>query len=155
MNQLGPTRPDRNASIQVFNLWYQNLGSISLLVWKLYAFRQSRNFGNFQKFFLHNFRQKWKFWILIASPERSSPDLRICQIKKIVLIKINFLVKNLKNIVVYFDILPKFSDFGNSDNWIGKIASISIRLQPVFIYKKKFEVNKKTDFLWWKNLELR
>ena len=58
--------------IQVFNLCYQNLGLISLMVWKLCAFRQCRKFGNLQQFFHHNFRLKWKFWILIDSSEISS-----------------------------------------------------------------------------------
>ena len=39
----------------------------------------------------------------------------------------------------------KFSDFGNSDDCIGKITSKYIGLQPVSI-KKQFEINKKTDF---------
>ena len=54
---------------------YQNMGSISLIVWKLWAFRQRSNFGNFQHFFHHDFRLKWKFWILMVSSERSTSNL--------------------------------------------------------------------------------
>ena len=61
--------------IEVFNLCYQNWGSLSLMVWKLYAFRQRSNFGNCQQFFHHNFRLKGKFWTLMVSWERSSWDL--------------------------------------------------------------------------------
>ena len=61
--------------IQVFNLWYTNLGSISLIVWKLYAFRERTNFGHFQQFSHHNFRLKWKFWIQMFSSVKSSSDL--------------------------------------------------------------------------------
>ena len=43
---------------------FKPMESISLIVWKLCAFRQRRNFGNYQQFFHHNFRLKWKFWIL-------------------------------------------------------------------------------------------
>ena len=39
---------------QVFNLCYQGLKSIYLIVWKLCAFRQRRYYGNFQQFFHHN-----------------------------------------------------------------------------------------------------
>ena len=39
-----------------------------------------------------------------------------------------------------------FSDFINSYDCIGKITSNSIRLQPVFIKKKMFEVDKKQTF---------
>ena len=41
--------------IQVPNSCYQNLGSISLIVWKLCAFWQRSDFSNFQPFFNHNF----------------------------------------------------------------------------------------------------
>ena len=34
--------------------------------------------------------------------------------------------------VFFFEILPKFSDFVNSDDWIGKITSKSIKLYPDF-----------------------
>ena len=47
--------------------------------------------------------------------------------------------KNINKIpffyVVFKEILPKFSDFLNSDDCIGKITSKSITLQPVFILK--------------------
>ena len=43
-------------------------------------------------------------------------------------------------------ILPKFNNFVNSDDCIGKITSKYIRLQPVFIQKTKIEVNKKQTF---------
>ena len=36
---------------------------------------------------------------------------------------------------VLFKLLPKFSDFINSDYCIGKITSKPIRLKPVFIKK--------------------
>ena len=93
--QTGLARPDRNALwrlisgkvwklwtryfeiifILIFNFSYQNLESISLIVWKLCAFRQRSNFGNFKQFFHHNFQLKYKFWILMVSFWRSSSDL--------------------------------------------------------------------------------
>ena len=60
---------------QVFNLCYQNLGLISLTVCKLCTFWQRSISGKFQQFFHHNFRLKWKFWIMMISPERSSSYL--------------------------------------------------------------------------------
>ena len=54
-------------------------------------------------------------------------------------------MKNQKMVgffAVFFEILPNFSDFVNSDDCIGKITSKSARLQLFFI-KKKFEVIKK------------
>ena len=42
----------------------------------------------------------------------------------------------------FFKLLPKFYDFVNSNEYIRKITSKSIRIYPVFI-KKKFEGNKK------------
>ena len=69
MNRPGPTRPARpdrdlfdgffsetikdkkffsEIFIQVLNLCYQNMESISLIVWKLLDFRQRSNFGYFQ-----------------------------------------------------------------------------------------------------------
>ena len=42
--------------------------------------------------------------------------------------------------------LPKFSDFLNSGYCIGKITSKSIRLQPVFIKKLRFEDDEKQIF---------
>ena len=47
---------------------------------------------------------------------------------------------------VFFDILPKFSDFVNFDYCIGKITSESIRLQPVFV-QKRLKVSKKLFFV--------
>ena len=61
--------------IQLFNLCYQNLEFMSLLVWKLWEFPQGSNFVNFQQFFHHNFRLKWKFSFLMVSSEISSTDL--------------------------------------------------------------------------------
>ena len=61
--------------IWVFNLYYYNLESIPLIVWKLCVFRKRSHFGNFQQFFHLNFRLKWKFWILMDSLESSNLDL--------------------------------------------------------------------------------
>ena len=44
----------------------------------------------------------------------------------------------------FFEILPNFSVFLNSK--IRKFTSKSIRLQPIFIEKKIFEMNKKQLF---------
>ena len=52
--------------IKVFNLCYQNLESISLIVWKLWAFPQRINFRNCWQFFHHNFRLKKKLLILMV-----------------------------------------------------------------------------------------
>ena len=124
--------------IQVLS-FHQNLGSISLIFWKLCAFRQHN--GSFQQFFHHNFRLKWKFWILMFSLEKSCSDLSeytLFQIKNIFFIyKNQFLGENwIFNFfwAVFFKLLPKFfTDFINSDNCMGKITSKSIRLKPVLI----------------------
>ena len=68
-------------------------------------FRQHSDFGHFQLFFRHNFRLKWKFWILIVSSERSSSELSeytLLQTKKIFFVpmKINFQVKTIS--LVFF-----------------------------------------------------
>ena len=55
-----------------FYIYYKNLGTIFLMVWRLFAFRDCSNFGNFQQFFHRNFPLKWKFVILMVSSERSS-----------------------------------------------------------------------------------
>ena len=47
---------------------------------------------------------------------------------------------------VYFELLPKLSDFVNSDDSIGKITSKFIGRCPVCI-EKRFEDNKKKLFL--------
>ena len=51
-------------------VYLMNLGyiifQISLVFWKLCYFRQCSNFSNCQQFFHHNFRLKWKFWILMV-----------------------------------------------------------------------------------------
>ena len=49
--------------------------------------------------------------------------------------------------VFFFKMLPKFSDFVNSGYCIGKITSKSIRLQPVFIKKLRFEDDEKQIFI--------
>ena len=46
-----------------------------MIVRKLCAFGQRRKFGNFQHFFHHNFRLKWKIWIMIVSSGIPSLDL--------------------------------------------------------------------------------
>ena len=55
----------------VFDLSYQNLGSISLIILKLCAFQQRSNLGNFH----HNFRLKGKFSIQMVQSERSESYL--------------------------------------------------------------------------------
>ena len=41
----------------------------------------------------------------------------------------------------FLEILPKFSDFVNSDDYVSKKKSKFIKLQPVF-FSKKIAVNK-------------
>ena len=44
---------------------YQNMGSISLIVWKLCPFRQRSNFGNFHQFIFFisfNWNRNFEFW---------------------------------------------------------------------------------------------
>ena len=60
---------------------------ISLIVWKLCAFRHRTNLDNFRNFFYHNFRLKGKFQIRMVSSERSPSDLlesTLFQILKII-----------------------------------------------------------------------
>ena len=120
MNRPDPTRPDRDALwwiislkasnigkwnfdtilIQVINFCFQNLESISFIVWKLCTFRQRNHFGNFYNFFrlsteteisnLYGFNGK--IW---------SISIRIYHIlnffKYFLYIKINFRRKIVKN----------------------------------------------------------
>ena len=44
-------------------------------LYKLRAFRQRCNFGNFQQFFHHNYRLKWKLLFQMVSSEKSSSHL--------------------------------------------------------------------------------
>ena len=46
----------------------------------------------------------------------------------------------------FFKLLPKFSDFINSDDYAGKITSEYIRLQPVFFSKKDLKITKNRFF---------
>ena len=68
----------------------------------------------------------------MVSSERSGTDLSdatLLETKKIFLHlkKTNFFIcKNEKNYDFFLEILPKFSDFANSDDYIGKITSKSI-----------------------------
>ena len=61
--------------IQVFTLCYQNLESISYIIFKLSAFLQRRHFGNFRQFFHQNFRLRWKFLNLMVPSDRSTSDV--------------------------------------------------------------------------------
>ena len=72
------------------------------------------NIGNFQQFSHHNFRLKWKFWILMVSSERSSSDLSeytLFQIKN--MWKSIFRWKNGNVYVFYscFQIISKYQRF--------------------------------------------
>ena len=51
----------------------------------------------------------------------------------------NFLCEKLQTSfsILFFNLPPKFSDFINSDDFIGQITSKSIRLYPVFIKKER------------------
>ena len=92
----------------------------------------------------------------MVSLERSCSDLSgstVLKIKKIFyfIYKNLFLIKNEYLQVSsgsFFQILPKFTDFVNSNECIGRITSKSMRLQPVFIQKK---ISSKQ----WKNEKYR
>ena len=88
---------------------------ISLILWKLWAFRNEKylirfirkylityqKFIHFQQFFHHNFRLKWKFWNLMVPSERSSSDLsEYTLFEKKLSIKINFRWK-MKNFRIF------------------------------------------------------
>ena len=132
-----------------------NFGLISLIVWKLCAFRQRSNFGNLQHFFHHNFWLKRKFWIILVSLEISSSNLSeytLFKIKKLFFLSIKSIYswkmkkRTVLFTVFYCEILPMFSDFVNSDYWIRKNTSKSIRLLPVFIKKKDLKLIKTDVF---------
>ena len=67
-------------------------------------------------------------------------DYTLFKLKKIFFIYKNQFLCEKGKIVFYFCslfwILPKFSNCRNPDDCIGKLASKSIGLQPVFILKK-------------------
>ena len=62
---------------------------------------------------------KWKFWILMVSSERSSSDLP----EYILSEKNQFLDEKLNLLIIFFEIIPKYSDFVNSDDCIGRAKS--------------------------------
>ena len=87
----------------------------------------------------------------MVSSVRSSSDLSECnlfQIEEIFFIYNNqFLFEKIKMFSFFccsffFKLLPKHSDYINSDDCIEKITTKSIKIYPVFNFKK-FEFNKK------------
>ena len=85
--------------------------------------------------------------------ERSSSDLSehtLFEIKNICFsIKIKFLSEKCNFLGFFLHFFPIYfqssSDFINSNVCIGKITSVSIRMYPVFIYKRN-EFNKTRDY---------
>ena len=116
-------------------------------------FRMVAIFVNFQQFFDHNFRLKWNFWILMVSLERSSWDLSECilfYIEKIFfqLLKLIFMWKmNIFRffLAVFFKLLPKFTDFINSDNCIEK-SHQNLSEHTQFLFWNRLQINKKRDY---------
>ena len=98
--------------IQVFNLYYQNLGLTALIVWKLCAFQQRSKFSNFQQFLHYKFRLKEKSWIMTVSSGRFSSDLSEYIIFHLKLffkfIKINFQVEKKEEIFIYISFSKYF-----------------------------------------------
>ena len=112
---------------QVFNLCYQTLESISLIVWTLCGFRQRSNFGNFQHIFHHNFQLRRKFWIITVLSERSSSYLSENTLfQKKIIHKNQLLGEKWKYLgffcSFFFKLVLKISNFINSDDRIGKIT---------------------------------
>ena len=99
-------------------------------------------FEKCHQFFHDNFRLKWIFLFLDVASKRSSSDLSeyaLLHIKKYFFIYENqVLGKEIKKLgffmQFFFKFLPKFTDFINSDDCIGKITSKSIRMNPVFLF---------------------
>ena len=110
--------------IKVLNLCYLNLKSTSSPVWKLFAFRQSSNFGNFQQiFFYQNFWLEGNFKYWWFHPKQLG---EICHSELYIQLKIYFFMHEINFLgekmeknqnfftVIFFELLPKFSDFVNS-----------------------------------------
>ena len=96
--------------------------------------------------------RKWKFWNLMVPSERSSwvlSEYALLYIKKLFLqFKKSIFRCKMKFFrffyAVFFILLPKFTDFINSDDCIGKFTSnLSGYIQ--FLFKKIFEFNKKMN----------
>ena len=90
-----------------------------------------RNFCNFFQFFYHNFSMKGKFKMIMVSSERSRSDLSestLFQIKNtyFLSIEISFNVKKLDFLgffyIFFFELLPKYSYFVHSDDFIGNTS---------------------------------
>ena len=95
--------------IKVYKLWYYNLESVYLIVWKLQVFQQHSYFSIFQQvFFHHNFRQKRTFSILMVSFKRSWSESTLSKmLKNSLSIKINFYVEKWNCSCSYFRITSK------------------------------------------------
>ena len=85
---------------------------------------------------------EWKFKIVMVSSERAVSDL-----SKSTLSSIKKIFFHLSNSIFYVQLLPKFSDFVNSDDSIGKIISKSIRIYPVFIFFLNVKLMENRFFL--------
>ena len=89
------------------------------------------------KYFLDIFRENW-------GGDRS----RCHTIRHLLAEKMNFFQ------LFFFELLPKFSDFVNSNDCIGKVTSKAIWLYPVFI-KKKIIIIMKNRFFVVKKWEIQ
>ena len=95
-----------------FNLCYQYLGSLFLIVWKLFSIRQRNNFGIFSSFFIITFDENENFvfwWFKRKDLVQIYQNIHYFKFKKESLsIKISF------RFFFCCKILPKFIDFVNS-----------------------------------------
>ena len=128
-----------------------------LMVEKLYAFRQRRNFGNFRHFYIFTFNWKGncKFWWFHRKDLVQIYQNKIfsnCKIYFVIFYIIFIYLIEYKYLYyiysLFFLLLTIYSDFVNCDDCIGKISSISIRnklnLSETHIFgsiKMNFNVN--------------
>ena len=129
--------------ILVYNLCYWNLGSISLIVWKRCAFRQHWQYQLFSAVFSSWFSTEKEIWNsdgfigkIKFSSIRIYPIWKNVSRKSIYWWKIKFF--RVFVAIFFLELFPKFSDFSNFDDCIGKRTLKSIRLQQVYIEKMIF-----------------
>ena len=123
---------------------------LSWIIWKLCAFRQRSNIGDFQQFFHHNFRWNGNFeflWFHLKDLVQNYQNIPYFKIQNIFFIfKNTFLGEKLSAIFcIFLKLLPKCSDYINSVDCIWKITSKYIRLYPAFIKKKVLFLMKKLE----------
>ena len=129
--------------IQIFYLFSQNLKKIFLIVFKLCAFRHVAISVIFSSFFIITFDWNGDFefwWFLRKDLAQIYQNILYLKLIFFLIYKNQFLYEKYLGFFLqfFFKLLPKFSNFINSDDCIGKIKSKAIRYIK-FLFKNFFE----------------